>query len=162
RLEGGREVLGDHAADARDRGREGAHLRRGVLHRPGMGRGRAADRRADAEGALRAGPPVVHPEGVLRQGDGAVSPADTAAGCTVAGYLALRLAEIGAGHIFAVPGDYAGAFLSTIDNDPSIGVMRVGTCNELEAGYAADAYARQRGAGVACVTFGVGTFSILN
>jgi len=85
-----------------------------------------------------------------------------AAACTVARYLAMRLAEVGAGHIFAVPGDYAGAFLSTIDNDPSLGVTRVGTCNELEAGYAADAYARQRGAGAACVTFGVGTFSILN
>lgn len=81
---------------------------------------------------------------------------------TVARYLATRLAEIGAGHIFAVPGDYAGAFLSAIDNDSSLGVTRVGTCNELEAGYAADAYARQRGAGAACVTFGVGTFSILN
>ncbi|HEU4559983.1 MAG TPA: thiamine pyrophosphate-binding protein [Longimicrobium sp.] len=84
------------------------------------------------------------------------------AGWTVARYLATRLAQIGAGHIFAVPGDYAGAFLSAIDNDPSLGVTRVGTCNELEAGYAADAYARQRGAGAACVTFGVGTFSILN
>lgn len=83
-------------------------------------------------------------------------------GCTVARYLALRLAEVGARHLFGVPGDYAGAFLSTIDNDPSIGVTRVGTCNELEAGYAADAYARQRGAGATCVTFGVGTFSLLN
>jgi len=82
--------------------------------------------------------------------------------CTVARYLALRLAEIGAGHLFAVPGDYAGGFLSTLDNEPALGVTRVGTCNELEAGYAADAYARQRGAGAACVTFGVGTFSILN
>ena len=82
--------------------------------------------------------------------------------CTVARYLALRLAELGAAHIFAVPGDYAGAFLSTLDNDPAIGGTRVGTCNEREAGYAADAYARQRGAGAACVTFGVGTFSILN
>ena len=38
----------------------------------------------------------------------------------------------------------------------------MGTCNELEAGYSADAYARLRGAGAACVTFGVGTFSLLN
>lgn len=91
-----------------------------------------------------------------------MSGAESNAGCTVARYLALRLAEVGAAHLFAVPGDYAGAFLSTIDNDPSIGVTRIGTCNELEAGYAADAYARQRGAGAACVTFGVGTFSILN
>jgi indolepyruvate decarboxylase len=86
-----------------------------------------------------------------------------AGGCTVARYLAQRLAEMGVGHLFAVPGDYAGAFLSTIDAEgESIGIRRVGTCNELEAGYSADAYARLRGAGGVCVTFGVGTFSLLN
>ena len=84
-------------------------------------------------------------------------------GCTVARYLAVRLAEMGVGHLFAVPGDYAGTFLSTIDNEgESIGIRRVGTCNELEAGYSADAYARLRGVGGVCVTFGVGTFSLLN
>jgi indolepyruvate decarboxylase len=84
-------------------------------------------------------------------------------GCTVARYLAIRLAEMGVGHIFAVPGDYAGHFLTTIDVEgAAIGITRVGTCNELEAGYSADAYARLRGAGAVCVTFGVGTFSLLN
>lgn len=84
-------------------------------------------------------------------------------GSTVARYLAVRLAEMGIGHLFAVPGDYAGHFLTTIDNEGGeIGIARVGTCNELEAGYSADAYARLRGAGAACVTFGVGTFSLLN
>ncbi|HSU14638.1 alpha-keto acid decarboxylase family protein [Longimicrobium sp.] len=82
--------------------------------------------------------------------------------CTVSRYLAQRLAEMGVGHIFAVPGDYAGHFLSTIDGDPGLGIARVGTTNELVAGYSADAYARLRGAGAACVTFGVGTFSLLN
>jgi indolepyruvate decarboxylase len=98
-----------------------------------------------------------------------VSAADKAAaaaakgGCTVARYLAVRLAEMGVGHLFAVPGDYAGTFLSTIDDEgESIGIRRVGTCNELEAGYSADAYARLRGVGGVCVTFGVGTFSLLN
>ncbi len=66
----------------------------------------------------------------------------------MARYLAQRLAEMGIGHLFAVPGDYAGAFLSTIDAEgEAIGIRRVGTCNELEAGYAADAYARLRGRG---------------
>jgi indolepyruvate decarboxylase len=82
--------------------------------------------------------------------------------CTVARYLAQRLAEMGVGHIFSVPGDYSGHFLSLIDGDPSLGITRVGTTNELVAGYSADAYARLRGAGAACVTFGVGTFSLLN
>ncbi|HEX2209561.1 MAG TPA: thiamine pyrophosphate-binding protein [Longimicrobium sp.] len=91
-------------------------------------------------------------------------PGDTdTGGCNVARYLATRLAQMGVGHLFAVPGDYAGHFLTTIDNEGgSIGIQRVGTCNELEAGYSADAYARLRGAGAACVTFGVGTFSVLN
>lgn len=84
-------------------------------------------------------------------------------GCTVSRYLAIRLAELGVGHLFAVPGDYAGHFLTTIDVEgQSLGITRVGTCNELEAGYSADAYARLRGAGAVCVTFGVGTFSLLN
>lgn len=93
---------------------------------------------------------------------GSSSSADEGA-CTVARYLAQRLGEMGIGHIFAVPGDYAGHFLSTIDNEgQALGIARVGTCNELTAGYAADAYARLRGAGAACITFGVGTFSLLN
>lgn len=83
--------------------------------------------------------------------------------CTVARYLAQRLGELGVGHLFSVPGDYAGHFLSTIDAEgEALGIRRVGTCNELEAGYSADAYARLRGVGGACVTFGVGTFSLLN
>jgi len=79
---------------------------------------------------------------------------------TVADYLAERLREFGAEHVFAVPGDYAGAFLSRIDQTKV--VTRVPTTNEWVAGYAADAYARLRGAGCACLTYGVGTFGVLN
>jgi indolepyruvate decarboxylase len=79
---------------------------------------------------------------------------------TVADYLAERLREFGAEHVFAVPGDYAGAFLSRIDQTRV--VTRVPTTNEWVAGYAADAYARLRGAGCACLTYGVGTFGVLN
>jgi indolepyruvate decarboxylase len=79
---------------------------------------------------------------------------------TVADYLAERLREFGAEHVFAVPGDYAGAFLSRID---ATGVVtRVPVTNEWVAGYAADAYARLRGAGCTCLTYGVGTFGVLN
>jgi len=80
--------------------------------------------------------------------------------CTVAQYLALRLREIGAAHIFTVPGDYCAGFLDVIDSTP--GIERVPTINELGAGYAADGYARFRGAGAACVQYGVGSFSMLN
>lgn len=79
---------------------------------------------------------------------------------TVAEYLAQRLAEMGIKHIFAVPSDYANGFLSTIDAGTLL--QRVGNANELEAGYAADGYARLRGAGAVCVTYGVGSFSLLN
>lgn len=75
-------------------------------------------------------------------------------------YLLARLREIGIGHVFSVPGDYAGAFLEALDADPAI--RRVATVNELGAGYAADGYARLHGAGAACVQYGVGGFSILN
>ena len=79
---------------------------------------------------------------------------------TVADYLADRLKEFGAEHIFAVPGDYAGAFLHRIDTTGAL--TRVGVTNEWVAGYAADAYGRLRGAGACCLTYGVGTFGVLN
>jgi indolepyruvate decarboxylase len=80
--------------------------------------------------------------------------------CNVAEYLIERLAEIGAAHLFAVPGDYAGPFLSAVDRGAKI--QRVGVTNEWVAGYAADSYARLRGVGAVCLTYGVGTFGVLN
>src|SRR5215210_2488382 len=62
---------------------------------------------------------------------------------TVAEYLIRRLKELGAEHLFAVPGDYAGPFLSVVDKTKEI--TRVGVTNEWVAGYAADSYARLRG-----------------
>ena len=79
---------------------------------------------------------------------------------TVAEYLILRLKEFGAEHIFAVPGDYAGPFLSVVDKTKQI--TRVGVTNEWVAGYAADSYARLKGTGAMCLTYGVGTFGVLN
>ena len=81
---------------------------------------------------------------------------------TVSEYLIDRLKEIGAEHVFAVPGDYAGTFLSDIDADPKKRLTRVGTTNEWVAGYAADSYGRLKGAGAMCLTYGVGTFGVLN
>jgi indolepyruvate decarboxylase len=79
---------------------------------------------------------------------------------TVATYLARRLSDIGVGHLFAVPGDYAGAFLTAVDQAGA--PQRVGTPSELVAGFAADGYTRLNGVGAACVTFGVGAFSLLD
>ena len=79
---------------------------------------------------------------------------------TVAAYLATRLREIGVGHVFTIPGDYCAPFLDALDATP--GIERVPNLSELGCGYAADGYARLKGAGAACVQYGVGTFSLLN
>ena len=78
---------------------------------------------------------------------------------TLGAYLIERLREVGVRHVFGVPGDYV---LGLMDRIVESDVELVGTCNELNAGYAADAYARLNGVGAACVTYAVGGFSILN
>src|ERR1700753_2226470 len=83
-----------------------------------------------------------------------------AAPVKVAEYLAQRLLQIGVGHVFTIPGDYCAPFLDVMDAPP--GLERVPNINELGCGYAADGYARFRGAGAACVQYGVGTFSLLH
>lgn len=66
--------------------------------------------------------------------DGAVS-----IGC----YLGARLKSIGITHFFTVPGDYT---LNLLDEIISVeGLSVVSCCNELNAGYAADGYARASG-----------------
>jgi indolepyruvate decarboxylase len=78
---------------------------------------------------------------------------------TVSRYLLDRLQQIGIKHLFGVPGDYNLDFLDQVIACP---IQWVGTCNELNAGYAADGYARMNGVGAALVTYGVGGLSILN
>ncbi len=77
----------------------------------------------------------------------------------VSRYLLHRLEEAGVRHLFGVPGDYVLDFLDEVVASP---IRWVGTCNELNAGYAADAYARLNGIGGAVVTYCVGGLSILN
>jgi indolepyruvate decarboxylase len=67
--------------------------------------------------------------------------------------------QVGVRHVFGVPGDYV---LGLMDEIVASNIDLVGTCNELNAGYAADAYGRVNGIGAACVTYAVGGFSILN
>ncbi len=78
---------------------------------------------------------------------------------SVSNYILDRLHEAGVGHLFGVPGDYVLDFLDHVITSP---IAWVGTCNELNAGYAADGYARMRGISGAVVTYGVGGLSILN
>ncbi|MPY60329.1 thiamine pyrophosphate-binding protein [Streptomyces spongiae] len=79
--------------------------------------------------------------------------------CTVARYLAVRLAELGITHLFGVPGNHLGPFLTTLRAEGDI--EWVGTPTEGGAGQAADAYARIHGVGAAAVTYSVGAFNLL-
>jgi indolepyruvate decarboxylase len=78
---------------------------------------------------------------------------------TVAEYLLIRLKEMGVDHLFGVPGDFVlGFFNQVLKSD----LKYVGTCNELNAAYAADGYARIRGIGAFASTYGVGELSAIN
>lgn len=79
---------------------------------------------------------------------------------TVGQYLVERLYEIEIRHLFAIPGDYCADWVQ--DNLEPSGIQRIGSTNELNAGYAADGYARLNGVGAVCVTYSVGAFSLLN
>ncbi|KAE8387383.1 thiamine diphosphate-binding protein [Aspergillus alliaceus] len=78
---------------------------------------------------------------------------------TVADYLFARLGQLGIQSVFGVPGDYNLTLLDFVE--PS-GLHWVGTCNELNAAYAADGYARINGLGALVTTFGVGELSAIN
>ena len=83
----------------------------------------------------------------------------TSSEITVAQYLLFRLKEIGVDHLFGVPGDFVLGFFNQVLKS---GLMYVGTCNELNAAYAADGYARIRGIGAFASTYGVGELSAIN
>jgi len=69
---------------------------------------------------------------------------------TVADHLMDRLGELGVDRLFGVPGDYSLGLLDHVVAHPV--VTWTGTTNELNAGYAADGYARLRGLGALCTT----------
>jgi TPP-dependent 2-oxoacid decarboxylase len=78
---------------------------------------------------------------------------------SVGDYLIQSLAGRGITHIFGVPGDY---ILSFYDRLSKSKISIVNTCDEQGAGFAADAYARIRGLGVVCITYGVGALKVIN
>src|ERR1700761_64613 len=78
---------------------------------------------------------------------------------TVIGHVLGRLKEIGVDDVFGVAGDYAFPVNDAIVEHPAINW--IGCCNELNAGYAADGYARMRGVGAVCTTFGVGELAAM-
>jgi TPP-dependent 2-oxoacid decarboxylase len=87
--------------------------------------------------------------------------AEAARTVRVGDYLIERLAAHGVGHVFGVPGDFALALMGRM-TAPGSPLTLVNTCDEQGAGFAADAYARVRGLGAVCVTFGVGGLKVAN
>ena len=79
---------------------------------------------------------------------------------TVIQHVLARLRDIGIGDVFGVPGDYAFPVNDAICEHPDINW--IGCCNELNAAYAADGYARIKGVGAVCTTYGVGELSAVN
>ena len=78
----------------------------------------------------------------------------------VADYVINRLADLGIEHAFGVPGDYSFPIDDAIEFSSRI--RWVVCSNELNAAYAADGYARIRGAAILSTTYGVGELSALN
>ena len=78
---------------------------------------------------------------------------------TVGQYLLTRMHQAGVDHAFGVPGDYVLDLMDRLVESP---IELICTCNELNAGYAADAYARLAGIGAVVVTYGVGAMSLVN
>jgi len=79
---------------------------------------------------------------------------------SIGNFLLRRLQEAGIHHIFGVPGDYNLGLMQQLEDrgEPAW----IGNCNELNASYATDAYARINGLAAMIVTHGVGTLSAVN
>jgi indolepyruvate decarboxylase len=77
---------------------------------------------------------------------------------TAAGYIIKRLAQHGADVLFGVPGATCDPLFAAAATSGKVVV----TSSDLEAGYAADGFARARGLGAVSVTYGVGTLSLIS
>ena len=79
---------------------------------------------------------------------------------TVIEHVLGRLKDIGIDDIYGVAGDFAFPIQDAIVQDP--GLKWIGCCNELNAAYAADGYARVRGFGALSTTYGVGELGAIS
>ena len=75
-------------------------------------------------------------------------------------FLNLRLKQMGILHLFGVPGDFNLSYLEQVEADSQLEF--IGNCNELNAAYAADGYARVNGFAALTTTYGVGDLSAIN
>src|SRR5215813_4693662 len=79
---------------------------------------------------------------------------------SIGNFLLRRVQEAGIRHIFGVPGDYNLELMQQLEDRGQ--PAWIGNCNELNASYATDAYARINGIGALIVTHGVGALSAIN
>lgn len=74
-------------------------------------------------------------------------------------YLFQRVKELGVRHTFGIPGDFVLPLYQVLER---VSIQPVVVTHEPSAGFAADAYARLQGLGVALVTFGAGALNMVN
>lgn len=79
---------------------------------------------------------------------------------SVCEYLLARLAELGISDIIGVPGDFNLGIVERIEHDDRF--RFISECNELNASYAADGYARIHGISALITTYGPGELSAVN
>ena len=78
---------------------------------------------------------------------------------TVIQHVLSRLHDLGVKDVFGVAGDFAFPINDAVCSDSRL--RWVGSCNELNAAYAADGYARIRGMAAVSTTYGVGELSAI-
>lgn len=79
---------------------------------------------------------------------------------TIGSFILQQLHALNVDRIYGVPGDYNLSLLELLESDDRLAF--IGNCNELNASYAADGYARMKGAGALIVTYGVGDLAALS
>lgn len=77
----------------------------------------------------------------------------------LADYLFARLHERGARHAFGIPGDHVLPLYEALNDSPLSAIL---TTHEPSAAFAADAYARLKGIGIAIGTYGAGVLNMVN
>lgn len=81
-------------------------------------------------------------------------------GISVVDYLVRELERLGINDFFGLPGDFNFNIIEAVEKNPK--TKWIGCTNELNAGYAADGYARTKGFGAIVTTYNVGELSALN
>jgi len=98
--------------------------------------------------------------GAVLAAGGLAATAQAASQVTVPQYVLRRLEELGCEVLFGVPGATCDPLFHAAHEGGELEVLT--TASDLNAGYAADGYARTKGLAAVSVTYGVGTMAILS